>query len=72
MPVSHLVHCYFVYIVPLIHVTGYGSNLTYEGDVECDASLMTSSSHFGAVGAISGNHDRFRKLQIRRLIVTVY
>lgn len=33
---------------------GYGSNLTYEGDVECDASLMTSSSHFGAVGAISG------------------
>lgn len=33
---------------------GYGSNLTSEGGVECDASLMTSSSHFGAVGALSG------------------
>ena len=37
---------------------GYGSNLTWDGTVECDAALHTSSSsnhcHFGSVGAVSG------------------
>ncbi|KAG9156867.1 hypothetical protein Leryth_025883, partial [Lithospermum erythrorhizon] len=34
---------------------GRGSNLTEDGHVECDASIMDGdSSTFGAVGAISG------------------
>jgi len=33
---------------------GYGSNLTYEGTVECDASIMHGSGPFGGVGALSG------------------
>lgn len=34
---------------------GYGSNLTFTGDVECDASVMNGSDrNFGAVGAVSG------------------
>lgn len=34
---------------------GYGSNLTTDGKVECDASLMEGQNmHFGAVGAASG------------------
>ncbi|XP_004932657.2 threonine aspartase 1 [Bombyx mandarina] len=33
---------------------GYGSNLTWDGTVECDASLMNGQTlHFGACGAVS-------------------
>lgn len=33
---------------------GYGSNLTWDGTVECDASIMNGQTlHFGACGAVS-------------------
>ena len=34
---------------------GLGSNLTEEGTVECDASLMVGDGTFGAVGACPGD-----------------
>lgn len=38
---------------------GRGSNLTEDGHVECDASLMDGDSGaFGAVGAVPGIYNR--------------
>lgn len=35
---------------------GYGSNLTLDGTVECDAAIMDGQTgDFGSVGAVSGN-----------------
>jgi len=33
---------------------GLGSNLSLEGRVECDASIMVGGGGFGAVGAAEG------------------
>lgn len=34
---------------------GHGSNLTWNGQVECDSGIMDGSTmHFGGVGAVSG------------------
>lgn len=37
---------------------GYGSNLSWNGSVECDASIMNGHTlHFGACGAVSNVHN---------------
>jgi len=36
--------------------SGYGSNLSIDGTVECDASIMEDSGRSGAVGAVWGNN----------------
>ncbi len=36
--------------------SGFGSNLTLEGTVECDASIIDGKAQsFGSVGAVQGN-----------------
>ncbi|KAF8520537.1 nucleophile aminohydrolase [Gautieria morchelliformis] len=39
---------------------GYGSNLAYNGTVECDAGIMEDSGKFGSVGAVSGIKNPIR------------
>ncbi|KAE9411265.1 N-terminal nucleophile aminohydrolase [Gymnopus androsaceus JB14] len=39
---------------------GFGSNLTLEGTVECDAAIMDGQNHFGSVGAVSGVKNPIR------------
>ncbi|CCM01487.1 uncharacterized protein FIBRA_03541 [Fibroporia radiculosa] len=40
---------------------GYGSNLTQDGEVECDASIITGNdTAFGSVGAVSGIQNPIR------------
>jgi taspase (threonine aspartase 1) len=42
---------------------GYGSNLTLEGSVECDAAVMNEHGHFGSVGAVAGVKNPIRAAQ---------
>ncbi|KAK1233180.1 hypothetical protein PQX77_003716 [Marasmius sp. AFHP31] len=39
---------------------GFGSNLTLDGTVECDAGIMDNSGAFGSVGAVSGVKNPIR------------
>ena len=55
------VHCMeFVYCAQDSKIcnAGNGSNWTFGGHVECDASVMTGDGAFGAVGAVSGTCKR--------------
>ncbi|KAG5606861.1 hypothetical protein H5410_028353 [Solanum commersonii] len=48
---------------------GRGSNLTEDGHVECDASIMDGDSGaFGAVGAVPVNHYQVSKMPLRLLL----
>ena len=39
-------------------LAGYGSNLTEEGHVECDAAVINCAGNFGSVGAVTGTYTQ--------------
>lgn len=42
--------------------SGYGSNLSLDGTVECDASIMEDTGRSGAVGAVDRKFSCFRSI----------
>lgn len=52
--------------------SGYGSNLTVAGTVECDATIVDHYGRSGAVGAVSRQYTPENKYFIDFLTIVVY
>jgi taspase, threonine aspartase, 1 len=52
-----------------MRTSGYGSNLTVDGQVECDASIMDGrTGDFGSVGALCGEHaNSFKQFHLNNI-----